>query len=78
MKTLLFWGLTEKSNFKGWGVMKNQYKGGLLKKGGGGLWQFANLKVGLARKRRGWAFQGGVDTPMHTMGTIFILASYSL
>ena len=37
MKTLLFWGLTEKSNFKGWGVMKNQYRGGLLKKDGGGF-----------------------------------------
>ena len=36
---------------------------------GGGLGQYADLRGGLARKRGG-AFEGGVDTPMHTM-TIF-------
>ena len=31
-----------------------------------GLKQFAN-KGGLKRKREGVVFEGGVDTPMHTM-----------
>ena len=47
-------------------------KGGLPKKRG--LGQFVNLRVGLARKRWGWCFWGGVNTPMHTMtiGTFVI------
>ena len=32
--------------------MKNQHRGGLPKKGGGGLEQFADLMGALARKRR--------------------------
>ena len=59
MKTLLFWGLTEKSNFKGWGVMKNQYKGGLLKKGGGGALTVCQFKGGLGKKEEGVCFSGG-------------------
>ena len=30
----VFWGFTEKSDFQGGGFMKNQYRGGLPKKGG--------------------------------------------
>ena len=45
--------------------MKNQYIGGIAKKGG--LGQFVDLRGGLARKRGGGVFEGGVDTPMHTI-----------
>ena len=55
MKTLIFFWFTERSDFKG-GVLKNQYVGGdCLKRGGGGLGQFVDLRGVLARKR-GWCF----------------------
>ena len=67
IKNLNIYGFTEKSDFQGGGVTKNQYIGGngkLPKKGGlddlqiyGGVWQ----------KRGGGVLEGGVDTPMHTM-----------
>ena len=50
--------------------MKNQYIGGLSKKGG--AWTICRFKVG-AWQERGVVFSkgegGGVDTPMHTMGS---------
>ena len=51
--------------------MKNQYRGGdCIKKGGGGLGQFPNLR-GTWQERRGWCFfWGGVDTPMHAMSSL--------
>ena len=33
----------------------------------GGLGQFSDVGGGLAKKRGGGVFEGGVDTPMHTM-----------
>ena len=39
--------------------------GGLPKKGG--LGQFVNLRGGLGKKEEDGVFEGGVDTPMHTM-----------
>ena len=49
----MFWGFTEKSNFRvGGGFTNTQYRGeDCLKKGG--LGQFADLRGGLARKRGG-------------------------
>ena len=47
------------------GVTKNQYRGGLPKKGE--TWTVCQFKGGLARKRGGECFWGVVDTPMHTM-----------
>ena len=47
MKTLIFWRFTERSNFKGGG--KANIVGGLPKKGGDELGQFANLRGDLAR-----------------------------
>ena len=44
--------------------MKNQYIGGLPKKGG--LGQFVDLRGGLGKKGGG-VFEGGVDTLMPTM-----------
>ena len=46
---------------------KNQYMGsvGLPKKGG--LGKFANLREGLGKKEGSGVFEGGGDTPMHTM-----------
>ena len=51
------------------GVLKNQYIGGLPKKGGGGLGQFVDLRGGGLGKKEGVVFLrgGGVDTPMPTM-----------
>ena len=40
--------------------------GGLPKKGGG-LGQFVNLRGGLGKKEEDGVFEGGIDTPMHTM-----------
>ena len=42
----------------------NMYGG--LPKMGGGLGQFADLR-GTWQKRRGGVFEGGADTPIHTM-----------
>ena len=47
---------------------KTNIEGGLLKKGGR-LGQFADLRGGLERKRRGVFERGGVDIPMHTLKT---------
>ena len=52
--------------------MKNQYRGGGLPKKGVPE-QFANLRRSLARKRGRDVFEGGVDTPMHTMSTAAVL-----
>ena len=52
-----------KSDFQGGGFLKNQYRGGVCLKRG--LGQFADLKGDLTRKR-------GVDTPIHTMMSVFI------
>ena len=42
------------------GVLKNQYIGGLPKKGGGGLGQFVDLRGGGAwQERGGGVFEGG-------------------
>ena len=41
----------------------------------GGLGQFAGLRTGLAKKR-GWRFQGGLDTPIHTMMTKLFLSIF--
>ena len=47
--------------------MKNQYRGGhWLKRG---TWTVCQFKRGLARKW--WFFEGGVDTPMHTMSNLY-------
>ena len=46
----------------GGGVLKNQYIGGIAKKGG--LGQFVDLRRGLARKRGVVFLRGGVDTLM--------------
>ena len=49
------------------GFTKNQYRGGLPKRG---AWKVCRFKGGLARKRGG-VFEGrgggGVDTPIHNM-----------
>ena len=54
--------------------MKNQCRGGhcLKRGGGGGLGLFANLRVGLARKKVVVFLRGGVDIPIHTMFSKFI------
>ena len=50
--------------------MKNQYvRGDWLKKRGGGLGQFADLRRGLARKR-GVVVLREVNTPMPTMSKL--------
>ena len=53
---------TEKSEFQGGELMKNQYRGGGFSKRGWGAWpgQFADLRWGggLVRKR-GWCFLRG-------------------
>ena len=41
--------------------------GGLPKKGGGGLDSLSIYKGGLGKKEEDGVFEGGVDTPMHTM-----------
>ena len=41
--------------------------GGLPKNKGGGLGQFADLRGGAWQEPGGGVFEGGVDTPMHTM-----------
>ena len=57
--------MLENPSFKG-GFTKNQYRGGRLpKKGGLGL--FIDLRGGLGKKEEGGVFEGGVETPMHTM-----------
>ena len=50
------------------GFTKNQYRAGELpERGRGEGGQFVDLRGNLARKRRGGFWDGGVDTPMHTM-----------
>ena len=60
-----FWGPRKNLSFRGevGGFTKNQYVGGIAKKGG--LTQFADLR-GTWQERGGWSFDRG-DTPMHTM-----------
>ena len=56
-------------NFNIWGFTKNQYKGGSCLKKGGGLGQFADLR-GRLGKKEGVVFLRGVDTPVHTIGSM--------
>ena len=65
MKSFDILGVHWKIRLLGGKFTKNQDRGGLPKRGRGGLGQFTDLKVG-ARKRGG-GVEGRVDTPMHTM-----------
>ena len=56
-------GIHKKVRFL-WGILKNQYIGGLPKKWGFG--EFADLRGSLAIKK-GMVFLRGVDTPIHTI-----------
>ena len=51
------------------GITKSQYRGGnFLKNGEGGwAWTVCRFKEGLGKKEGGGVFEGGIDTPMHTM-----------
>ena len=53
--------------FSGGSSRKTDKEGGLSKKGA--LGQFANLR-GACSERKGGAFEGEVDTPMHTLVVI--------
>ena len=53
MKTLIFWGFTEKSHFQGRFVRKINIEGGLLKKG---AWTVCRFKGGELGKNEGWCF----------------------
>ena len=57
MKTLIFWGFTEKSVFRG-GSRKSNKGENCLKKGGGGLGQIADFRRGGGawQERGGWCF----------------------
>ena len=57
MKTLIFWGFTEKSVFRG-GSRKSNKGANCLKKGGGGLGQIADFRRGGGawQERGGWCF----------------------
>ena len=50
MKTLIFWGFTEKSHFQGRFVRKINIEGGLLKKG---AWTVCRFKGGELGKNEG-------------------------
>ena len=68
MKNFNILGVHWKICLLGGGVMKNQYRGGLPKKGGGGLQQFGDLRGRLDKKEGRGCFWGrGVDNPMHTI-----------
>ena len=60
-------GVHWKIQFLGW-VHENPIYRGEFPKGGGGLGQFAGLKVGLTKKRG--CFWQGVDTPIYTMTSV--------
>ena len=47
------------------GSQKTNTVGGLPKKGG--AWTVCRFKGGIGKKEGNGAFEGGVDTPMHTM-----------
>ena len=51
--------------FRGRGSQKTIYRGDCLKRGC--LGHFVDLMGGLGKKEGGGVFEGGADTPMHTM-----------
>ena len=63
-KIYKLWGFTEKFDFWGWFMKKNNKQGGFSKKGG--LGQLVYLRGGLAKKRM--VFLRRTDTQMHVMG----------
>ena len=65
MKTLIFWGFTEKLDFQGGGAHEKpiQRGGGFPKKG---AWTVCQFK-GAWQERAGSVFEGGLIPPMHTM-----------
>ena len=67
-------GVHGKIRLLGGGFMKNQYRGGNCLKKGGGAWTVCWFKGG-AWQEEGVVFlkEGGVDTPMHTMGLFKVL-----
>ena len=67
---LILWGFTEKFNLGG--HKKTDIQGEFLKKEG--LGQFSDLRRKLDKKE-GVVFLRAVDTPMHTMGLVFIKSS---
>ena len=52
------------------GFPKNQYRGGLPRKGAGASRQCANLREGGAWEEKRVVFLRGGDTPMHTMDSM--------
>ena len=58
-------GSLKNPTFRGEGITKNQYRGGLSKKG---AWTVCRFKGGgLGKKERVVILKGGVDIPIHTM-----------
>ena len=66
-------GLTMKNLIFFWGGGVNEkpiLRGNCLKRRGGGLGQFADLRRGAWQERGGQCFWGQVNTPMHTMAIL--------
>ena len=62
---MITWRFIENPIFRRRGVQEKPILGrGCLK---GGLEQFANLTEGDLAKKGGGVFEGGIDTPVHTM-----------
>ena len=68
VKNFNFWGGSLRNlTFRERGSRKTNIEGRLPRKGGG-AWTVCRYKRGRAWQERGGGFfQGGVDTPMHTM-----------
>ena len=58
-KLQCFWGSWKNPSFRGGFLKKPIYIGGLPKKGGGGLGQFADLRGGLGKKEGVVFLMGG-------------------
>ena len=63
-KLLYFWGSLKNPILRE-GESQKTNIGGFAQNGN--LEQFADLRGDLARKRRGGVFEGGADTPLHTI-----------
>ena len=71
MKNFIIFGVHWRIRLLGWGGLpKNQYRGGLPRKGAGASRQCANLREGGAWEEKRVVFLRGGDTPMHTMDSM--------